>query len=953
MKIPTEVIELVKHFQSNAPAFRSGTYNETQVRREFIDPFFESLGWDVRNQQKVSEIYKEVIHEDAIKVGGSTKAPDYCFRLGGTRKFFVEAKKPLINLDNSIDAAFQIRRYGWSAKLPISILTDFEELALYDCRVMPVITDRPTTARIRYIKYSEYADRWDEIYTLFSKEAVQGGSLEEFAESKPQKGTTTVDTAFLKEIESWREQLAVNLSLRNPELNQRELNFAVQMTVNRLIFLRICEDRGIEPYGQLLNLQKGKHVYEQLCQLFHRADDRYNSGLFHFRKESGRVDVDEFTLNVKIDDKPLQEIIQNLYYPDSPYEFSVIPIEILGQVYEQFLGKVISLSSNHKVVIEDKPEVRKAGGVFYTPTYIVDYIVKNTVGKLLEGKTPKQASELKICDPACGSGSFLIRAYQFLLHWHLEQYATNPQKYKKQIYKCVNGDWKLNSAEKKRILLNNIYGVDIDTQAVETTKLSLLLEVLGGETQETVSRQLKLFQDRALPDLENNIKYGNSLISSDFYDNKQLNLIDEEERYQVNAFDWETGFSSIIKSGGFDVVIGNPPYTYMISALQQNYFSSKYQHQDYQKDLYLLFLERYEHFLKPNGLLGIIVSNTWLQSVTLKKIRRYLTTHYLFLKILHLPERVFRAIVDTHILIFQKVGLKTIEPEFFQVEILRRGKVSLWHTLPYEKIPKNGGVINITAPVEAQNLFLRIKSKSLLLEEICKVFNGVKPFEKGKGNPPQTEQVMKEKPYVHIGVAPDSSWSPLLRGSLIQRYKNLWKQDSWILYGAWLAAPRNPAIFEEPLKIMVRQTGDSIIATIVEGGFIGRDNLHIILPKDFNYNLRYVLGIINSKLINFAYRVINPEKGEALAQVKKYHLEQLPIRPINFSNLTDKTKHDRMVALVEQMLSLHQQLETSRASQDKTLIQRQLEATDRQIDKLVYELYELTEEEIAIVEGAV
>ena len=227
----------------------------------------------------------------------------------------------------------------------------------------------------------------------------------------------------------------------------------------------------------------------------------------------------------------LKDIFKDLYYPDSPYEFSVLPADILGHIYEQFLGKVIRLTPAHRAVVEEKPEVRKAGGVYYTPTYIVDYIVKHTVGKLIEGKTPNQVSKLRVLDPACGSGSFLLGAYQRLLDWHLAWYSENePEKHRKgrktKIFQGPGGDWRLTTAEKKRILLNNIYGVDIDLQAVEVTKLSLLLKVLEGENEETLGKNLRLFHERALPDLGQNIKCGNSLIGPNFYENRQLSLID-------------------------------------------------------------------------------------------------------------------------------------------------------------------------------------------------------------------------------------------------------------------------------------------------------------------------------------------------------------------------------------------------------------------------------------------
>ena len=441
MSAPAAIIELVERFEMHQESYRSARYNETQLRREFIDPFFKALGWDVDNERGYAEAYKDVIHEDALKMGGTTKAPDYCFRIGGQRKFFVETKKPSVNIGQDISPAFQLRRYAWTAKLPLSILTDFEEFAVYDCLThKPDRQDKASTARTLYLKYTEYAERWDEIASIFSLQAILKGSFDKYAETRKKKrGTAEVDAEFLKEIEGWRTLLARSLALRNPDLSQRDLNFAVQRTIDRIVFLRICEDRGIERSGQLQALLNGANVYSRLCQLFEHADDRYNSGLFHFHKEKDRPEPpDELTLSLAVDDKPLKEIIKNLYYPESPYEFSVLPADILGQVYEQFLGKVIRLTKGHQAKIEEKPEVKKAGGVYYTPTYIVDYIVEQTVGKLLEGKTPqeigglaenwkpsKKKSPLTVLDPACGSGSFLIGAYQRLLDWHRDWYVNN------------------------------------------------------------------------------------------------------------------------------------------------------------------------------------------------------------------------------------------------------------------------------------------------------------------------------------------------------------------------------------------------------------------------------------------------------------------------------------------------------------------------------------------------
>jgi len=551
MPAPAAIVDLVARFRSHADSYKRDAYNETLTRIEFINPFFKALGWDVENERGYAEAYKDVVHEDAIKVGGGTKAPDYGFRIGGARKFFVEAKKPSVDIKNDVNPAYQLRRYAWSAKLPLSILTDFEEFAVYDCRVKPDKSDKPSAARILYLTFDQYVERWDEIEAIFARDAILRGAFDQYAAATGGKrGTAEVDAAFLAEIERWRDLLAHNLALRNPDLGPRELNFALQQTIDRLIFLRICEDRGIEPYGTLLGLVNGSEVYARLLLRFRHADARYNSGLFYFETEKGRGDAaDQVTPRLTIDDRVLRDILKNLYYPDSPYEFSVLPADILGQVYEQFLGKVIRLTSGHRAVVEEKPAVRKAGGVFYTPTFIVDAIVKQTVGRLLEGKSVRQvtgerkAPPLRIADIACGSGSFLLGAYQFLLDWHLAAYlADGPQKWAAgrapRLYQAERGDWRLTIAERKRIVLDHLYGVDIDPQAVEVTKLSLLLKVLEGEDAQSIGQQLRLFPERALPDLGRNIKCGNSLVGPDFYAGQQMALLSDDEALRVNAFGW-------------------------------------------------------------------------------------------------------------------------------------------------------------------------------------------------------------------------------------------------------------------------------------------------------------------------------------------------------------------------------------------------------------------------------
>jgi len=957
MTIPEKITKLIDLFDRNIEAYKSGHYKETQVRHEFIDPFFITLGWDVNNEKGYAEAYKDVIHEDSIKVGGIPKAPDYCFRIGGVRKFFLEAKKPSLYIKEETHPAYQLRRYAWSAKLPLSILTDFEEFAVYDCRIKPVKTDKASTARILYVTYNEYLKKWDDIASIFSNEAILKGSFDKYIEStKAKRGTAEVDKAFLKEIDLWREILARNIALRNSRLTRRELNFAVQRTIDRIIFLRICEDRGIEDYETLMILLNGTNVYKRLCEIFYRADERYNSGLFHFRIEKGYHEPpDELTTSLIIDDKPIKDIIKNLYYPDSPYEFSVLPADILGQVYEQFLGKVIRLTSGHRAVVEDKPEVKKAGGVYYTPTYIVDYIVKNTVGKLLEKKTPQQVQKLKILDPACGSGSFLIGAYQYLLDWHREWYEQNdPEKWAKsrktRLYRGSGGDWRLTTDERKRILLNNIYGVDIDPQAVEVTKLSLLLKVLEGENEQTLSLQYKLFHQRALPDLSSNIKCGNSLIGPDFYEGKQMDMFDEEERYRINVFDWNVEFPEIMKNGGFDAVIGNPPYGATMSQNENSFLLNIFNFQEYQLDTYMMFIEKGLELTKKRGLFGMIIPNTWLLNLQNKKIRKYLFGSTQIKEIVHYCKSVFpKATVDTEIIIIKKENPQINQKVKITIINKKDKGINKYSFSQKRWQLYEGDPVNIFERPEWIKLADKLR-KINILSNLCFITQGAKPFQVGKGKPVQTRNIVNEKPFVSE-LRRDSTFRPLLRGSLIQKYYINWNNDYWISFGDWLAEPRYSAHYDAKEKIVIRQTGDLLVATLDDMQFIVRDNLYTIIPRDININLRYILGLLNSLLLNWYYqKIINPEKGEALAQVKRGHLARLPIVIPDFLNKVEKSHHDRLVKLVETMLSLHKDLAKEKTAHDKEVIQRQIYATDKQIDKLVYELYGLTEEEIRVVE---
>ena len=655
----------------------------------------------------------------------------------------------------------------------------------------------------------------------------------------------------------------------------------------------------------------------------------------------------------------LKDIIGRLYYPNSPYEFSVLPTEILGQVYEQFLGKVIRLTSGHQAKVEEKPEVKKAGGVYYTPAYIVEYIVKHTVGALCDGKTPKQISKFAILNPACGSGSFLIGAYRYLLSYHRDWYVKDgPEKHRKELYQAASGEWRLTTQEKKRILLNNIYGVDIDSQAVEVTKLSLLLKVLEGESDETLKRQLSFVHERALPDLGRNIKCGNSLIGPDYFAGQLMP--DEEEMRRVNPFDWKAEFPEIMKAGGFDAVVGNPPYGAYFYEQDKAYLNLQFPNQTYQLDSYLLFLEQsIRYLLSQGGLYGMIIPNPWLTNLLQKKIRNLVLGGTQIREIVHFRFPVFpKVTVDTEIVILYKVCAPDGEAVTRVVESLEEFLLGMdgqgIKTIRHEQDKwkqLNGEPINIFSSPNEEILARKCRSKSTQLSSLCAINVGIKPYQVGKGTPPQTKAIVEERPFDSTRQK-NKAYRPYLRGADINRFTIAPLEPRYLKYGPWLAEPRPAANFDAPVKILMRQTGDSLIAALDTEQYLCLNNMHVLVPRLDLAHPKFLLGIINSRLLNWFYQFLNPETGEALAEVKKANVERLPVVVLHPNDRRDGARKDRMVALVERMLDLHKRLSAANTPSDKEQLQRQIDSTDREIDRLVYDLYGLTEDEIKIVEAA-
>ena len=1018
-----EIAKLCQYFATNHQAFLASGVKEAHVRQSLIDPLFESLGWDVRNTAMTAPQYREVIPEDSLDAEGHQKAPDYAFRVGTLPKFYAEAKKCGVNINADPAPAYQLRRYGWSAKVALSVLTDFEELGVYDCTKRPVPGDKASHARIQYFHFDEYPDRWRELWDVFSREAVWSGAFDQYAASKRKRGTSEVDVEFLKEIEGWRERLARNIALRNKGLASDDLNAAVQLTIDRVVFLRMAEDRGLELYEQLLKLCERPDIYPRFMRdLCRRADQKYNSGLFHFQKETGvSENPDRITPKLAVDDKVFKPILQSLYFAHgSPYHFGVMPVEILGTVYERFLGNVIRLTAGHQAKVELKPAVRKAGGVYYTPSYIVEYIVKHTVGRRIKGRSPAQlagkgrdrppglsskgqaemsAPPFRVLDMACGSGSFLLGAYQCLLDYCLKWYIEHkPETRKKAVYMDPrNGEWRLAIEEKKRILTTHIFGVDIDPQAVEVSKLSLLLKVLEGETD----LSLLPFGDRALPNLADNIKCGNSLIGPDYFTGKLIP--DPDEMKRVNPFDWKQAFPDTMKAGGFDCVIGNPPYI-RIQTMKE---WAPLEVDAYKKlfrvagtgnyDIYVVFVEQGLRLLNPGGELGFILPSKFFATDYGAALRGIISEARSLRKVVDFGHaQVFDGATNYTCLLFLSraavsagsyVRLDSpsmlitadLEDTLFNGESITsapwsfagKQEKSIAEKINRASVPLGGLPSRIARGSSSGNddVFMLIRQEGHLCTR--------------KGQPVDIERTILRPPiyasdFGRYRFAPGSGEliifpydvstseydlkpETILKRDFPKTYNYLHDRKKELVgrkqFKAWygFSAPRNlevhdSAHFFVPLlankgsycRLPERQQKFCLMAS---GGF------SITVSPSCGLSPNYVLGLLNSKLLFWRLRSIsNIFRGGWVTCTKQY-VETLPIRTVDFFRKPDKAAHDRIVMLVDSMLSFNQQLAAAKSAAQKAILQRQIDSTDAEIDRLVYDLYGLTEEEIAIIEG--
>lgn len=924
--------------------------DEAQTRLSYIDKFWRILGWQVDNTSEV-----------LIETRVGTKKPDYRFLLGKETTFFVEAKKPIEKLTNP-HHIFQAKSYGWNDSVPMVILMDFEEFRPFRTRTKPHF-DEPEKGLIKKFDmfFTDYADRADDLLNTFGREAILGGALKDILKPSAAERNTTVDKEFLKTLADWRERLAAHIAVRNAVRSDVELAEAVQRILDRLVFIRILEDREIEvePLLEQLTGRGAKDIYAAFVALSKRLQPKYNGLLFNPHPLSETL---------TLDDNTFRPIVKELLSNESPYRFDVIPVEVLGTIYERFLGDEIRLTDSGRAKIETKPEVRKAGGVYYTPQYIVEYITQNTVGKLLQScATPTDALRLRICDPACGSGSFLLGAFDALIRWHEEWFAAapNPDKdwfettatkkntvhhrrrlafreKREDAQSATQGAVRLTTYAKGRILQSCLYGVDLDRQATEVAQMSLYLKVLEHcAEEERVVGRLMDFKEALLPTLKNNIKCGNSLIGSDFTHDDLFGLSEKEQR-KVNPFDWHFHFPFLKQTGGFDAVIGNPPYvrSQLMESNLKTYFAHNFEAASYQPDTFAFFLEQGIKKLKESGRLGFIIPSGILTNTYYSKLRQYILSNTAIQVIVDLKDGVFEnASVDTSIFILCRGNLATNQQNLVSIGEFP-AKIAQAVVTPANTMVQSSFLdmpdfaFNSGIDTEKLELSRKIAQASTPLESMIEIKAGMK---------------VRKEFVAHSAI--DSRYKPFLIGGNIKPYQICF-EEKWVCYDKQLEdsytnqAFRDERIFLAPQKILIRQVmgKNRIFAAFDTESYYVDQTVYVLLPIKNTLDLKCLQALISSRLMSFYFQATMADRKETFPKIKGSQIAQLPIPAIP----DPKT----LAALVQQMLDAQAKLRTVGSDFERGQLQQSIARLDGAIDALVYGLYGLTAEEIRIVEGA-
>ena len=979
------VKDLVKKYHSNRETYLKASYNETQLRTDYLDPFFELLGWDIKNSEGKPTNEREVLLEEGLKADATsnTKKPDYTFRLFSERKFFLEAKKPNVKIEKDNEPAKQVRRYGFTAKLKISVLSNFEYLAIYDCSKKVEKDDLVTKSRINIYHYTEYESAFEKIKKQLSHQVVYNGEFDEtWIDIEEQLKLSSVDSLFLSQINEWRIILGKEIYSHKPDVSIEELNDIVQSYINSIIFLRVCEDRNLEAYKTLLNFAD-KNDFNSLIKKFKEADKKYNAGLFNhpLTKEI-----------ISNNSSAFWTIIEHLYFPESSYSFSVFSSDILGNIYEIFLGEQLSIE-NDGILIKKKPD-NIDRDIVTTPVFIIQDILRQTVVKHCKNKTDKEILNSSFADIACGSGAFLLETYQLVQDTLVDYYLKNDTK--KLIQTSIK-TFKLPFETKKIILENCIYGIDKDYNAVEACKFGLLLKLLENEDNLTISTP-------ALPVLKN-IQFGNSLIDS--------TITTKKNQDEINPFD----FGKI----RFDVIVGNPPYmatehmkqfTPLELPLYKKHYSSSYK----QFDKYFLFIERGITLLKSKGYFGYIVPSKFTKVGAGKKLRELLVSNKSVEQIISFGENQVFHDKTTYTCLLILKNDKQKELNYLEVDSLKKWKTRKindehFDTIKFDELEKNDWIL---VPSILKPVFNAVNKQSETLESLIgsdSIYNGIQTSANNIYIHSKTKEDKKyiyfskdgigwkvekvlTRPYYKTSSGADNlnTYRPFRPNAFViypylktkkgiqfveidklkNNYPNLFsflnhyknkldnsKRDikptpetanEWYRFGRHQSLDK----CDVPAKIIVgvlsqgnKYAIDYFGTLISSGGTAGY--CMITLPDDFPYSIYYIQALLNSKYLEW-FSALSGEvfRGGYIARGTKV-LKKLPIRIIDFDNKKEKAIHDKITSIQKELIDIQGQIDKNKGNNRKLiLLHRQFDNQKNQLDQTLNILFNLGESDSLI-----
>lgn len=635
-----QLIELVEKYQTFKRDGRLDLSSEETIRT-WINELLSIFDWNVMDTSQIlqEKVLSREEKERLEKINSSSTRPDYTFKIGNQKLTFLDAKSVSVNIETSNSSAFQIKSYGWSIIAPCTFLTNFEEFAIYDCTYIPNQEQHANLGRT-YLKIDDYIENFEVLETHLLKSNILNGTLQKlysdtFANVKSIQKLSP-DLVFAEQLSNFRLSLAKNIVENNNELinnNTELLAYLTQVIINRIIFIRICEARRIERESLLLTFQENGFWTEFKNSSYNDFFEHYDGPLF---------DRISNIQELEIDNEVIKELIDLLYYP-SPYRFEVIPTKLLSDIYEIFLSKKLIIE-NGQVSEKLKLEYIKTNGAISTPQYLVQDLLKRTIIKedLIE-RGLRSICEAKILDFACGSGIFLIETFDYLQDIFINYYKENPSQDFSHFFFQNSDLTTLTIAGKRHLISNCIFGVDIDPEAVEVARMSLSLKVVDSSEFYENYQEIGIFGSQILNNIGNNIKCGNTLVSTDISVKYPQIISDQEQLFRTNAFDYNSldGFSEIFnEKGGFDYIVGNPPYVEVKNYNVEYHFMHQYIKDEYETtkngkiDLAVAFVERAISILNERGKLGLIVQRRFFKTDYGKKIREYISSNNLLSQVI-------------------------------------------------------------------------------------------------------------------------------------------------------------------------------------------------------------------------------------------------------------------------------------------------------------------------------